>query len=481
MINISSQRECFFDDYLIDNAKTTAEFRLHEPTRREIAINHDASWEGNGCNYHNILHDNGIYKMYYLAWQMYSPDNKDHTTNGIRVCYAESRDGITWTKPALGICEWEGSRENNIILDKNTNNFDNFMVFRDDNPAVPASERYKGVGKYNNPEFGQRIELRMFTSPDGLHFTMGDIITTKGYMDSLNVVFWDELAGIYRGYIRGFHNIIGDDWNAGIRDIRYIWSEDGKTWSDPELICFGDSEDYPLYTNCVSPYVRAPHMYIGFPSRYVERHEWNGNFEQLGGKEKRLERILPSKNHKRYGLAVTDCVFMASRDGINFTRYDEAFMRPGMENGSNWVYGDCFPARGLIETPPLVKGEPHELSLYSFDNHWMDVPAQLWRYTIRCDGFVSLHAGYAEKVITTKPFTFTSGEMRINFSTSARGYMYFTLQSSTGETIESCEIFGDAIDRVITFDNGELAQFADKEVVLTVRMRDADLYSIRFA
>lgn len=136
MINISSQRECFFDDYLIDSAKTTAEFRLHEPTRREIAINHDASWEGNGCNYHNILHDNGIYKMYYLAWQMYSPDNKDHTTNGIRVCYAESSDGITWTKPALGICEWEGSRENNIILDKNTNNFDNFMVFRDDNPAV---------------------------------------------------------------------------------------------------------------------------------------------------------------------------------------------------------------------------------------------------------------------------------------------------------------------------------------------------------
>jgi len=29
---------------------------------------------------------------------------------------AESRDGIHWTKPNLGVCEWNGLRDNNIIL-----------------------------------------------------------------------------------------------------------------------------------------------------------------------------------------------------------------------------------------------------------------------------------------------------------------------------------------------------------------------------
>lgn len=229
MINISansSSRECFFDDYLIDTQKTTAEFRVHQPTQRDIALVHDAPWEGDGCDYHNILYDNGIYRMYYLGWHMISSDMKEHTTSGIRVCYAESRDGLSWTKPSLGICEWEGSWDNNIILDKSTADFDNFMVFRDDNPTVPDSERYKGVAKIDGT-------LRMFTSPDGVRFTKGEIITDKGFFDSLNVVFWDGYAGIYRGYIRGFHNIKDTDWNSGIRDIRYIWSADGKRWSDP--------------------------------------------------------------------------------------------------------------------------------------------------------------------------------------------------------------------------------------------------------
>lgn len=471
MIKISSNnRECFFDDYLIDTKKTTAEFRIHRPIRRDIALIHDAPWEGDGCDYHNIIYDNGIYRMYYLGWQMISSDKKEHTTAGIRVCYAESRDGLIWTKPALGICEWEGSRDNNIILDKNTANFDNFMVFRDDNPAVCGSQRYKGVAKIGGA-------LRIFTSPDGLRFTMGGIITDKGYFDSLNVVFWDETAGIYRGYIRGFHNIQGADWNSGIRDIRYICSADGKRWSDPEPLDFGAAEDFPLYTNCVSPYIRAPQLYIGFPTRYVERREWNNSFEGLCGKEKRLERM---QLHPRYGLAVTDCVFMVSRNGINFKRYDEAFIRPGPENGMNWVYGDCYPARGLIETPSAVEGEAPELSLYCFDNHWMGVPSRLWRYTIRRDGFVSLYAGSTEKTITTKPFIFNGNEMRANLSTSARGYIYFTLRSVTGETLESVEYFGDSDDRQIIFDNGHLSKLSGKEVVMTVRMLDADLYSICF-
>ena len=33
-----------------------------------------------------------------------------------RVCYAESHDGLTWEKPQLGICEYDGSKQNNIVI-----------------------------------------------------------------------------------------------------------------------------------------------------------------------------------------------------------------------------------------------------------------------------------------------------------------------------------------------------------------------------
>lgn len=40
-------------------------------------------------------------------------------------------------------------------------------------------------------------------------------------------------------------------------------------------------------------------------------------------------------------------------------------------------------------------------------------------------------------------------------------------------------MFGNSIEKMIGFEK-ELSEFSGKEVVMTVRMRDADFYSIRF-
>ena len=60
MLNIGNRLECFFDDYLVNTAQTTAEFRIHAPRRWECVLHHDAPWEGDGCDYHNFFYDNGI-------------------------------------------------------------------------------------------------------------------------------------------------------------------------------------------------------------------------------------------------------------------------------------------------------------------------------------------------------------------------------------------------------------------------------------
>jgi hypothetical protein len=468
-IPIGSRREMFWDEHLIDTRQTTAQLRLHRPQAREVVIDHHLPWEGDGCDFHNILRDDGLYRLYYLGWEMMAPASTRH--GPIVVCYAESRDGRTWTKPDLGICEFDGSRANNIILDNSTAVFDNFSVFKDTNPACPAAELYKGVGVDGRDHY-----LWCFTSADGIHFQKSWRMTNQGKFDTLNIALWDRHTGQYLCYIRDFHNVPGDDLNAGIRDVRWMVSRDFKEWTVPVLLDFGGADDYPLYTNVIQPYYRADHLFVGFPSRYVERQQWTPCFDELAGVERRRER---QQMHPRYALALTDCVFMSSRDGKAWKRWDEAFMTPGPEHELNWVYGDCYPALGMIETTNDLPGAPPELSMYTYDNHWSRRPASLRRYTLRVDGFVSYQATYKPCKVVTKPFLFTGHSLSLNLATSAIGYVRIRL-SGAGQVSDSCELFGDSLDRRVVFADDALAALSGKPVIMEISMSDADIYSFQF-
>lgn len=488
MINIGNRRECFFDSFLLDEGKTTALPLLHSPILREKCFSFDAEWEGCSCGYFNFFYDEEInkYRLYYLAIRT---NQYGVAQDGVRVCYAESDDGIHWERPNLGLVEFNGSTVNNILLNKEQHpRLDNFFVFRDDNPACPTEERYKAILRKVNRGDPKEVHcdfaLQCLVSSDGIHFRDGWPIHLHGAYDSLNVAFWDKEAEIYRCYFRWNH-VAGDKttnekMGLGIRDIRYMESRDFKNWTEPKLLDFGDCEDIPLYTNMVMPYYRAPHIQIGFPTRYIERKEWSKCYDALCGKEKRLMRM---ETERREGLAITDCLFMAGRGTEKFTKYDEAFIRPNPECPENWIYGDCYPFYGMIETPSVLKNADPEISLFVRMNHMMgaEYPTDIYRYSIRCDGFVSRRAGTEEKVLVTKPFVYQGDDLYANMETSARGYMYFTLTSSDGETIKSCEMFGNAIDKKIGFEDGDITRFSGKEVILQVRMLDADLYAVRFA
>ena len=506
-IDIGSRREVFWDDYLVDTAATTATRLLHHPEFAGHVMTHDAPWEGDGCTYHNIVEEDGFYRMYYSAGAIGRADPATNPpfpeSKGRRICYAESRDGLTWTKPSLGLRSFEGSTDNNIILDGESigGPWDNFMVFKDANPACPPEERYKGIAFLKAPpvpgpeqpvaDFAKHPELRIhdslwcFLSADGIRFRLGWRLYTRdetgsGYaFDTLNVAFWDPLIQKYRLYIRGYHrNDAERNGNVSVRDIRYATSPDFHTWTKPQLLDYCGAEDYPLYTNVVMPYARAPHLSVGFPTRYVQRREWTPTYDHLPDPRNRRWRM--DHGEPRYGLSITDCVFMSTRDGLRFHREEEAFLRPGPETDGNWVYGDCYLGRMLIETPAR-HGRENEFSLYVKDGYWQGQASQLARYCIRLDGFVSRHATYATQRLVTKPLVFAGDELRINFSTSARGRLFVTIRDEAGRKAVSYEIFGDATDRVVDFAEGAVADFAGRPVVLEFEMSDADLYALRFA
>lgn len=526
IISVKSNRECFFDDYLLDSEKTTAKHLLHHPQKKEMVMLCDKPWEGDYCGYFNFFFDknyhgfdgsytDGVYRMYYLGRRSgysFSKATKEDVAGGVVVCYAESADGINWIKPNLNLFGWNGNFENNIVLDKTVHpDIDNFYVFYDENPDCPADERYKGIGAYDEPKGpnGELNEFRLysFLSADGIHFRMGNMLTNKGFFDSLNIIMWDEEAKKYRGYVRGLHkkgedpakttgnvgawdktggaikketNSAGGKMPQCTRAIMYIESEDFKSWSEPVFLRYSDGREFQMYTNGISKYFRAPNIYIGIATRYVERLDWTGNYDQLCGLEKRKGKITEG-GYVRFGTSLTDCVFMTSRDGLSFTRYPNAFMRPGAESGKNWTYGDCYPTPMFAITPSSNEGAADEMSFYCGEDYGMGNSSQICRYTLRLDGFVSLSATDKEEKIVTKKFVYEGDNLYINFSTSAMGYMYFTLIDEHGNRFESCETFGDSVERKVIFDEGVVTSLSGKAVTMEIRMFDADIYSMQFA
>ena len=110
-IPLESRLELLVDDFLIERLDGVA-LKLHEPVLAGVALRFDQPWEGDFCGYVTVLKDANLFRMYYRGLPQPGRDGSDDEVT----CYAESPDGLTWTKPNLGLFEVRGTRTNNVIL-----------------------------------------------------------------------------------------------------------------------------------------------------------------------------------------------------------------------------------------------------------------------------------------------------------------------------------------------------------------------------
>lgn len=477
-IALGSRRVLFLDEQFMAH-RSNLELRLQVPQARETVFTYDAAWEGSGSDFQRLIRVGDTLRMYYMATKLTSTDGKKLGGQPTFACVIESKDGVHWSRPDLGLVEFQGSKHNNIVWSEPK--LDNFTPFLDSNPACPPAEKFKATA-------GFHTGLIAYVSPDGLHWSrLSDRpIITNGKFDTQNNAFWDAERKQYWCYVRGFHDANGrstDDTKHGTRDIRAATSKDFRTWTDARILEFPGSPDEALYTNQVEPYYRAPEIFVGFPTRYVDRNFSAAAMRALPDPEHRQHRMSFSP---RYGTTVTDGQFMTSRDGYAFHRWDETFIRPGPERSNNWVYGDGYQSLGLIETPAEDPTAPHELSFYADEGHWKEGET-LRRYTIRIDGFVSLHARQSPGEFTSPAFTFSGKELSLNFATAAAGSVRVELQDADGHplpgfALADCdELFGDTLARTVTWhDQPDVSALAGKSLRLRVVMNEADLFSLKF-
>lgn len=439
-VDIGGRRELFVDAYLVEEMKGGMELSLQHPSSEGVALVLDRPWEGNICGYVTIFQDDDRYRMYYRG-SHYDREAGERAHPQV-TCYAESSDGKNWRRPELGIVEFDGSADNNIIWKGPESH--NFVPFRDPNPACRQERRYKAVGRREGG-------LVAFHSADGVHWTLTreKPILTRGAFDSQNLAFWDPVREEYRAYFR--------DFRKGVRDIKTATSRDFIHWSDPQWLRYPGAPREHLYTNQVMPYYRAPHIFVGFPTRY-----------------------LPNRGSQTEGLLMT------SRDGRTFHRWQEAFLRPGL-NDAKWGNRSNYIWWGLVETESDLPGAPPELSLYSNESYYTGQSSRLRRHAIRQDGFVSAHAPMSGGQLVTRPLTFEGSRLELNLSTAAAGGVRVELQDRAGQPIkgyslEDCpEIYTDSVRHTVKWKGGaDVSKLAGQPVRLRLALRDADVYSFRF-
>ncbi len=469
-IHIDGRRELFVDSFLLDAMKGTS-LRLAIPRDEGVAFAFDKPWEGPFSGYATILTlPDGRLQAYYRGKQVQDKDGSDSEVT----CVAESKDGKTWTKPDLNIYEIMGEKKNNIVLAYAKTSCHNFSPFVDTRADVPKDEKFKALA--GTIEGGG---LFAWKSEDGLNWQRmsenpvmpNDSISYPWKFDSQNVAFWSSAEKRYVSYYRVFEN--------KVRRIVRSESQDFLTWTPPVLMEYrhpvSKAPIEHLYTNQTHPYFRAPHLYVAIAARFMPGRQ------VLSDEQAKEIHVDP-----RYFRDTSDAIFMTTRPnegGDNLSHYDRTFLEGFIRGGigiQNWVSRTNYPALNVVPTGAS------EMSIY-VNQDYAQPTSHMRRYSLRTDGFASLHCEYSGGNAVTRPIVFSGKHLSINFSTSAAGGVRIGFEDLDGKPIpgftmgDGILLIGNEIDRQVHWKSGsDLSALAGKPVRMRISMKDADVYSFQF-
>lgn len=437
---------------------------VNPPQEREIVIRPDKPWEQLMISFYlTVLDDGGKLRMWYIC------RDKENRAN---VAYAESTDGTHWIKPNLGIADYEGSTENNLVGMTSLEG----TVFRDE--RAPAAERYCYITHLITEG------MVRFHSPDGLHWSRDAAPLVKFGADSQAVAFWDERAGKYALYLRGweeradkkmYRTVVRVDLPSLTAPVatgpteksRRLWGKDKNAVVDDEFpkVLATDEVDPPdsdVYTISAQPYPLDPRWYLGFPSFFQrEKNRSDGRLE-------------------------VECI--GSRDGFHWHRYDRApYVAPGLEDSES--ANMAFIGPGLI-----VRGEEiwqYGVGLQSRhgdrEAHQRKTDGAIYRYVQRVDGFVSLDFAAGGGRCVTGPVTVEGARLLLNVDPTALGHLRVGLAEPDGSPIAGFA----AEDSVVLRTNSthavaawksqpDLAALQGREVRVLLTGARAKVFSFRF-
>ncbi len=241
----TGQHQLLLDDYLIGSLYRV-ERRVNRPVKYEgnPVVTADRPWEKHPGPDWNPAVTEGVkirsapcwdpqeqvWKMWYYAGPGPTP----------RALFARSKDGITWEKPSLGKREFEGSKDNNLILVEDDPEAFVLHVLLD--PEGTGERRYKGLIGYR--------DRHPVVSADGYVFTKLDVPPIPSQDTShLN---YDEVKKRFIATVK-HRGPFG-------RSVYLSLSKDFEKWTEPELIFHADAYDQRLGEKRVREHLSNPRL-----------------------------------------------------------------------------------------------------------------------------------------------------------------------------------------------------------------------------
>lgn len=208
------------------------------------------------------------------------------------LAYARSKDGIHWEKPSLGLVDWRGSKENNLLF-----RYAHGTGVMSDERDKNAGRRFKMVTKVDIPGHGAHMAVGF--SEDGIHW--GELIPWPEYnpqADSHNFPFWNEEEQCYM--------LVSRIWKDGIRVTTISHSQDFIHWSEPVETLRGRGYENQIYS---MPVFKTHGLYLGLASLIHEGDRNEKNFDCVDCE------LTWSADGKKFDFAAMDQAVIPRGDG----------------------------------------------------------------------------------------------------------------------------------------------------------------------
>ena len=461
MIEIGKRRQLFLDDYIIAEKRGLTR-KLHQPERvtNNPVIAPEYPWEDRGTTYPVVFQDNGKFKMYYI-----SLGSLKHRPLGIGnfvpVGYAESADGIHWTKPLMPFQSLPGYKKTNLafaLREPPLLQMEGPCVVLDDNASAP-NRKYKMFFSKGRDRVSAGEGFSVAFSPDGFQWKQypGNPVN-RIYGDTQNCVLWDPEIERWLAFVRlwgrpnfdrpVWHYQKYDEWR--IRKVGLMTSADFEHWTRPEVV----HEPIPSYDHRCDFYGLQVTCYEGILIGFL----WVLRIfdDDPGGQHGHgRPQLVISRDHGQTWLPVADHEHFLERESEDAFDSGQRFPVPFItRQDRHFVYYSC--AKGYHGE----KNRNFSIALA----------------TLRRDGFVSLDPEHEQGALITHPIAIEGTRLHLNAEIRQGGQIVVQIQEPTGTKIAESEPIGEGqTDIRVPFASETLAPF--KRSRLSVALSNASLYS----
>ena len=424
----------------------------------------------------------GRLRMWYVTRQRI-PGHKG-SARAYALRYAESTDGIHWTLPKLGLKEFDGSKDNNVVLmandvdatgrkmtgEKGAENF--CLIDREQSPAPHTRGRFTAL--YGDGSFAY--------SDDGLHWTAYPENPTfrPSGSDTYNNFLFDARLGRYVLYHRPHPNIHAG-WARANRLVARIESDDliHWDWSTARCALDTDGRDAPAVRSKKDPAKRAKarardKQFYGMT--VVQYQDFYLGFAQL-------------LDETRKGWM--DIRLVHSFDGIDWRR--EPNDTPLIDSNPKFGYWDSGLISSIASGTPVAMGDDlyfyygafNITHNYTFRTKDKDVKMRIGLGIVKRGRLAGYHAGDDEGELLTRPFLLDRPRLLLN-ANAKDGEVRAALAAEDGKPIpgcskEDCEpIRQNGLDLSIRWKNrADLRDLVGKKIRLRIAARNAALYALQ--